>query len=143
MSSHFLKDHHWCATLLYNRGFHGMVALNGKLYVAGGSGGGRQLASAECFDPAANVWEFVASMHEKRSSLCLVALNDRIFAIGGYSGSNFLSSMEVYNPSTGLWGYGAPLNIQRSEACACVIKGKIYVIGEATSMTEARKILVV
>ncbi|XP_076817543.1 kelch-like protein 12 [Clavelina lepadiformis] len=121
----------WCriGNLNQGRGFHGMVALNEKLYVAGGSGRGMQLASAECFDPATNVWEFVASMHEKKISLCLVALNDRIFAIGGYSGSNFLSSMEVYNPSTGSWGYGAPLNIQRSEACACVIKGKIYIIG--------------
>ncbi|CAK8692885.1 unnamed protein product [Clavelina lepadiformis] len=111
------------------RAFHGMVALNGKLYVAGGFGGGKRLSSAECYDPCTKRWKFVSSMKEKRNELTLVVLNNRLFAIGGYNGRNRLSSMEIYNPQTDSWVNGAPLNISRSGACACVMKGKIYVVG--------------
>ncbi|XP_076817548.1 kelch-like protein 38 isoform X2 [Clavelina lepadiformis] len=115
--------------MIQERAFHGMVALNRKLYVAGGFGGGKRLSSAECYDPCSKRWKFVASMKEKRNELTLVVLNNRLFAIGGYNGQNRLSSMEIYNPLTDSWVNGAPLNISRSGACACVMKGKIYVVG--------------
>ena len=51
-----------------------MMAVQGKLYVAGGWGGTTPLASAEAYDPQQNLWEAVAPMAQARHSFSAAAI---------------------------------------------------------------------
>ena len=51
-----------------------MMAVQGKLYVAGGYDGSATLATAEAFDPQQNRWEAVAPMAQARRSCAVAAL---------------------------------------------------------------------
>ena len=56
------------APLATARAGHGVAALDGKLYVAGGYDGSNYLSSVEMYDPAENAWEEVAPLLTARSA---------------------------------------------------------------------------
>lgn len=52
-------------------------------YAIGGHDGTNHLSSAECFDPATNMWHAVASMDTRRRGIAVGALEGAIYAVGG------------------------------------------------------------
>lgn len=52
-------------------------------YAIGGHDGTNHLDSAECFDPATNMWHTVASMDTRRRGIAVGALEGAIYAVGG------------------------------------------------------------
>merc|ERR1719460_534934 len=83
---------------------HGCVALDGKLYAAGGFGAGFQaLDTAEVYDPQTDGWQPLAKMSTARCCLGLAAVGGKIYAIGGFDGSSTLDSVEAYDPQLGAW----------------------------------------
>ena len=86
----------------------GAVALNGKIYVPGGSGDTSILKSGAVYDPATDSWSATASMSAARAFPGFVALEGkvdedmgRLFAVGGQNdfGHTILKSAEAFTPS--------------------------------------------
>lgn len=52
-------------------------------YAIGGHDGNNHLDSAECFDPATNMWHTVSPMETRRRGIAAGALEGAIYAVGG------------------------------------------------------------
>ena len=68
----------------------GLAAVNGKLYIAGGSYSDGRLERAEssvdCYDPSSNRWYAVAPMDTRRMFHAVAELQGKLYAIGGGTG---------------------------------------------------------
>lgn len=86
---------------------------NGKVLVAGGSGGGGATASTELYDPASGTWSETGSMAGSRYSHTATLLsNGNVLVAGGFIRPWDLlnplapvdrGTAELYNPSSGTW----------------------------------------
>ncbi|XP_019954312.2 kelch-like protein 10 isoform X1 [Paralichthys olivaceus] len=126
-------------TKIYNnmkrpRTNHGAAFLNGYVYCVGGANGGfsgrfEYLNSVCRLDLSKHIWQDVANMHCRRSSVTVTVLNGVIYAIGGRDERGPLQSAECYFPKTNQWKRIAIMNEQRSEASCTTLDGKIYICG--------------
>jgi N-acetylneuraminic acid mutarotase len=111
---------------------HGCVALEGKLYAMGGSGGLGALQgqrTAEVYDPQTDGWQPLAKMTTGRSAFGLAAVGGKVYAIGGRDGSSALESVEAYDPQLGSWALVASMSVKRRNHASVVLDGKIYAMG--------------
>ena len=81
---------------------HGMGAVGGKIYIAGGedgSGSKTVLSSAEMYDPSTNAWSSIANMGTARQDHGMAAVGGKIYVAGGKDASyTKLSSAQAYAP---------------------------------------------
>ena len=106
-----------------------MVALGGKLYVAGGRNSvsihttpGTVLSSVECFDPARGTWAAVAPMATARRRCGAAAIGGKMYLAGGVDGSGtLLSSVVCYDPVRDKWAEAEPLPEQTSFGSAVAL----------------------
>jgi uncharacterized repeat protein (TIGR01451 family) len=113
---------------------HGLaaVALDGKVYVLGGSNGSAAMDALEVYDPALNSWHRKAPMPTPRVFLAAAAVNGRIYAIGGSPdccGNGTTNVVEVYDPATDQWSSAKPLPVALQVSAAAEVNGRIYVFG--------------
>lgn len=114
---------------LVQRSYHGMVYLNGLVYLIGGFDGTHQLRTVSVVDPINQVWTTKASMHQARCYVACTQFDGKIYACGGFNGRDRHRSCEVYDVQTDTWTEIPPMNEIRSDATATAVNGKIYVIG--------------
>ena len=112
-----------------NSAFHGVVELEGKLYIAGGYDGETYLDSLYCLDMSTMVWEEMSSMMSKRCYVATVIFDGKIIALGGHDGTSRLKTVEVYDPSTNMWMEMPSMNHKRSDFGATVLEGKLFAVG--------------
>jgi len=103
------------------RGSLGGGAIDGALYITGGSSGdlaGPATADLARYDPAEDRWELLTPMPTPREHLGVAAAAGRLVAIGGRNGSHedlaMLSATEIYDPATDTWQTGAALPVPRA-----------------------------
>ena len=101
-------------------GVHG-----GRIYVAGGAPGGRDL---DAYDPAADRWETLPPMPTPRNHVAGGFVGDRLFAIGGRP-PNTLAANEAFDAARAAWAARAPMPTGRSGHGAAVVRGCLYVFG--------------
>lgn len=115
------------------RWYAGCAALDGKIYVIGGTADGNTcLSQVDRFDPSTNTWDTVAPLPWPRSSLAGCEYGGRIYAIGGYSTSlGFQKSVARFTPDSGLghWDIVDSLNTRRANAGAAVAAGWMCTVG--------------
>jgi N-acetylneuraminic acid mutarotase len=130
------------------RGAASAAAINGKIYVVGGTAlspgitalnphsAQAVLSTVEEYDPANNTWRVCAPMPTPRNHLVVAAVEKTIYAIGGRIGSVFIPAsnnldlVEPYDPVADRWG--APLErmpTARSGMAWGVHGAHIYVAG--------------
>ncbi len=92
------------------RGALGAAAIDGLLYVVGGSSGdlsGPATADLARYDPVAVSWELLAPMPTAREHLAVAAADGLLVTIGGRNGSDedpaLLEATEVYDPVSDSW----------------------------------------
>ena len=107
------------------------VALDGKIYVAGGRvPRGNDFA---VFDPATNSWEVLPNLPSQRNHIAGAAINGRIHIVGGRLGnglSPFKSDAhEVFDPATKTWTTAAIMPRARSGMNSAVANGCYHVWG--------------
>jgi N-acetylneuraminic acid mutarotase len=111
------------------------VLPDGKVLVAGGSGGGSaQYAtrSAEIWDSATGHWTATADLNVPREEAATVVLKDgRVLVIGGIDDTFIpLSSVETYDAASGKWTLVAPMAVARNNHTATVLQdGRVLVVG--------------
>jgi N-acetylneuraminic acid mutarotase len=114
------------------------VALDGKIYAAGGVGACPPCPyynSLEVFDPGSNSWTVKAAMPTTRTACAAAALNHKLYVFGGSNSTNsYLQTVEMYDPSSDTWTPRAPMPTGRQMLGAAMLNGLIYAInGLATT----------
>ena len=115
---------------------HSAVALNGKIYVIGGTTitPNFAYASVEVYDPQSNTWSTKSDMPTARYCLTACSLDGNIYAIDGWLDSGngpIYDKVEVYNPESDTWNTETPMPVARAVLASIVLDGKIYVYGGA------------
>jgi len=112
-----------------NSAYHGVVEVEGKLYIVGGYDGQQYLDSLYCLDMSTMIWEEMSSMMSKRCYIATTVFEGKIFALGGHDGSSRLKTVEMYDPSSNMWIEMPSMNRRRSDFGATVLEGKLFAVG--------------
>jgi N-acetylneuraminic acid mutarotase len=95
------------------RHFLAAAAVDGIIYVVGGTGAGVPGASVlpvAAYDPKTDTWTNGANMLTGRATLAACAVNGIIYAIGGSaSWPTRSSAAEAYDPKTNQWTTKSPM----------------------------------
>jgi hypothetical protein len=108
-----------------------VTALDGRLYVLGGSG----ICPAACgfqntlwvYDPQADTWQELPPMPVDLSAGAAVGLQGQIYLLGGVPGDG--QSLLRFDPASSEWENRAHLNQPREHVAAVAYGGQIYVFG--------------
>ncbi|XP_055335694.1 kelch-like protein diablo [Paramacrobiotus metropolitanus] len=128
------------APVQVRRSCHGVAALNGRIYAAGGchldvNDEFTKLSSVECFDPQTNSWQFVAALPVALDDVAMVAFKDRLYLFGGDSGESeavprLSNKLFCYDPVLNAWSELADMPTARRWCSACISpSGLIYLMG--------------
>jgi N-acetylneuraminic acid mutarotase len=136
------------APMLKKREQHAAAVLGGRLYVTGGIGSTWQShgdggpvpdfsgagdppprRSVERYDPAADTWERVASMHARRRGHAAAVCAGLLYVAGGTDDETILNSVERFDPAKNTWQQVAPMRMARVGCSAAVLDGELYVAG--------------
>jgi N-acetylneuraminic acid mutarotase len=108
---------------------HGVAALNGRVYVFGGSDeNGRPTSTAQEYDPPTSSWRVLAEMPTPRSSPGVAALNGLLYVVGGIGARN-TPVVEIYDPATDTWTSGPALGVARDHFVLVESGGRLLAIG--------------
>ena len=111
----------------------GGVALNGKIYVAGGQEMGRPDSTLfQMFDPQTAAWKDLAPIPKGASHVGLAALDGKIYVAGGFTGRPHnapINQFAVYDPATNTWQTLAPLPRALGSVSLAALDGKIHALG--------------
>ena len=110
------------------------VAVNGKIYVIGGSakGVGYEIARNEEYDPATDRWRSRAPMPHGLNHIGAAALDGKLYSAGGFTNPGHHDPSDAffsYDPSTDTWRTLAPLPSRRGAVAVAALDGKIHVLG--------------
>jgi N-acetylneuraminic acid mutarotase len=106
---------------------HNAILLtNGKVLVAGGSGGG---TSTELYDPVTGIWTNTGAMNNARYAYTATLLtNGQVLVAGGQGGGG--NSAELYDPVTAIWTNTGAMNQSRYSHTATLLpNGQVLVAG--------------
>lgn len=80
------------------------AAVDGRIYVAGGSdAGGGPLDAFEVYDPASDTWQAAASLPVALHHMVVAAAGGQVYVTGGYDSPGFTPDVSggwVYDPAT-------------------------------------------
>ena len=112
------------------------AALNGVIYVFGGSNAFGDLATVEAFDTASMTWTVRAPMPTPRSEAAAAVVNAQICIIGGINTGQEVASTECFDPSSNTWSVKATMpGGQRRALGAAALNSRIYAIGGHSAVT--------
>lgn len=121
------------------------VVLNdGRVLVIGGEdnegGDATVLASAELFDPVADVFTATGDLADARQDLTATILGDgRVLVAGGANRAGSLASAELFEPARGSWSRtGSMRSGRRLHGARLLPDGRVLVAGGESSVGGAR-----
>ncbi|KAL1212778.1 F-box/kelch-repeat protein [Cardamine amara subsp. amara] len=140
-----LRYDSWMGTLtlrsrmLFPRKKFAIAVISGKIYVAGGGGGGLEVASAvEEYDPVENRWEVVTHAARKRYGCIGAAVDGIFYVIGGLKIGNetsraaahvyYASSMDLFDVESRQWLRSRSVPGGGCVVAACAAVGHVYVL---------------
>ncbi len=109
----------------------GVTAMDGLLYVAGGSTPvGAQLSSVDVYDPSTDSWSTIDPMPTARHALSLSVSGGKLYAVGGLlAGVGSLRTVELYDPVSGHWTPAPDMLTDRDSFGTAVVDSVLYAIG--------------
>jgi len=121
-------------SLSIGRCFIGAVAVNGKVYFAGGATGEQQVTNViDIYDTEDETWS-QDTLSEARGLIAAVAYGDKIYFVGGSKPYAVTSTLiEVYNTSTSSWEDTMHLQVPRI-VTALKVKNSLVFAGAADWM---------
>jgi hypothetical protein len=100
---------------------------DGRVLLAGGSGGGAPLASAELYDPRTKSWSATTNMNEGRFYHTATRLEDGKVLVAGPA-----ADAELYDPANGRWTATAnqlEARLLGLQAATLLLDGKVLLAG--------------
>ncbi len=127
------------------------IAVNGKMYVIGGFGGGLAKGIVYEYDPGADTWTKKKPMALPAHHEALATLNGKIYVMGGFvapangpaGGWQPINNAWEYDPAADSWKALAPMPGARGAAAAVDVGGKIYVIGGASTQAGSKDVAII
>ncbi len=112
------------------RGSACVAALDGKLYVIGGSRGGA-VAQASTYDPALDQWDSLPPLPSAREHCIAGAIDGVLYVASGRAGgiSGFESPTYAFDPAIGTWDERTAIPTPRGGTAGAVLHGRLYVFG--------------
>lgn len=111
----------------------GAVALDGRIYLVGGSTDEGHPASVLAYDPATDSYSEAAPLPTPRDHLNVVAHEGRVYAIAGRdiasAAVDDLPTFEAYDPVADAWEALPDCPLGRGGQAAAVLRGRIVVAG--------------
>lgn len=126
------------AALPQNVGEVGVAALDGNIYVVGGTeeqGEAQPIYNSTQnlrYDPAQDVWEKRAPLPQGLTHVGVAALDGKLYAIGGFANVVHLDPQPVafvYDPETDTWSKLADISSMRGSVAAAAVDGKLHIFG--------------
>jgi len=119
----------------------GAVALDGKIYVPGGSTGdeGGVTDCLEVYDPGAGTegtWGEGKRMPHAVSAYAIAAYDGSLYLFGGWNGDAYVQESYQYDPEKDQWSALAPMPTARAFAGAGRIGQYVYVVGGFDGASE-------
>jgi DNA-binding CsgD family transcriptional regulator len=115
------------------RANYGLAAVEGKLYLFGGTDGANQQATVWQYNPDRDEWQPQSPMPEALEGMGVGVIEGQIFLIGGQNGQGPTTSHQRYSPAEegngNPYTIRAPLPEARSQMGATAIGGFIFLIG--------------
>ena len=109
------------------------VAMNGKLYVAGGTQQKSEgqicvvLSSCEVYNPSTDEWQLIPSLKVPRHTASMVCFKGELYVLGGFSGEKSVEySVEVFNAETNEWKKKATIPVGGLVECKAGKGEKVY-----------------
>ena len=115
------------------RGAATAQAINGKIYVTGGSAteGVAPFSDTFEYDPKADVWTRKANIPTAREHLASCALDGKMIVVGGWVGPDDFaqSTVESYDPTTDGWTKLPDMSVARGGLAAITFQGACHALG--------------
>ena len=119
--------------LLEPRGEVAAAAVDGKIYVLGGSALGEDAQTLiEEYNPATDRWRVRAPMPRGLSHVGAVGMNGKIYVVGGFTRNVHMGAQDVafeYDPARDTWRTLAPMKTPRGSVGLAALNGKVYAVG--------------
>jgi N-acetylneuraminic acid mutarotase len=103
------------------------AVIDGRIFVAGGAGGGMAGNELESYDPAADHWTTLAPMACARNHTAGGLIGGKLYVAGGRPGNQVC--VEAYDPASNTWTPRASMPTGRSGIAGAVVGGCLYVFG--------------
>ena len=118
-----LEKNEWkkMPSMSMNRYRPGVVVVDDRIFVIGGSDGHEYLNTCEMFDVRTNKWETIAPMPTMRNEMGVAVIGDRIIVIGGRNSGGYLRTVEALNTKTNTWTTLPPISAARSGVAVGVV----------------------
>lgn len=120
------------AAMPTGRGGPSAQAVEGSIYVFGGSSGSTVFGTVEIYDPDQDSWSVGASMNTPLSQGGAAVVDGIIYAIGGWNNSDcsqYCNRVQAYDPAVDTWTDKASMPTARRQLCVATVDGLIYAIG--------------
>ncbi|MBN1578567.1 MAG: hypothetical protein JW913_18535 [Chitinispirillaceae bacterium] len=109
------------------------AAVNGKIYVFGGTNNYVDVTLVEEYDPGADLWQIIDSMPQTMVGASACVINGVIYLTGGMSGTRgnpvMVKTITTYDPSNRTWSTAGELQTPRLRHQAVVSDGRIMILG--------------
>lgn len=105
------------------------AAVDGVLYVVGGTTDEGNTAAVYAYDPAADEWSELAPLPEPRFNHAALALDGKVWVLGGYLEGEERREVFVYDPEADAWSESTPLPFPNHAFDAIAFAGEIWMIG--------------
>lgn len=117
------------APLKNSRVYFRAIALDGIIYVMGGSADATLTSSVEAYDPSINKWTEKAPMPVPKIQFQTEVVDGKPYVIGGFNPTETTSSVELYDPAKNQWTQKASMKTPRASFQTEIVNGKIYAMG--------------
>jgi len=130
-----LAQQHWeeVAHLDAPRAGLSVVALDGRVYAAGGAGLTAPRMEFESYDPEIDHWFSETSLPSGLERFGMAALNDRIYAAGGYVMGDFgvapSALMWSWSPEGGVWQSEVAMPGPKADLTLASLNGQLFAMG--------------
>jgi N-acetylneuraminic acid mutarotase len=111
------------------RGAGGTVAIDKKIYVAGGLRRNISVADFSAYDTATDTWEGLPSFSEPRDHLVAGAIGAKLYAVGGRRNGALRGNVDEFDPVTREWTAKAPMLTARAGTAGAVVASRMLVAG--------------
>ena len=105
------------------------AALDGVLYVIGGTTEDGNTATVRAYDVAARTWTERAPLPEPRFNHSAIALGGKVYVLGGFVEGEERDNTYVYDPAEDAWSEGPRLPFPNHAFGAVVFRDEIWMIG--------------